>query len=214
MERLEHDRRWAEARHKPVPLLLGDEIFVLADHAWGRYRFCLDARLGRIGITQSLHLPTIRVEPRAETLHSLGPRATVAAVREVLAPEVAAPVWPVSRLTSSATSRDGSCVRKTPGASSAGQMPAGPSRTGADSPASPSGPGGPTRSLRVSTTRQRTSPKRGRRGGPRSGVTGTARPTRSGASSSKSRATRSASRPLLSRRDPRRDRRSVDLPDP
>ncbi len=98
LDRLERDRRVADARHRPVPLVIGEEIAVLADHAWGRYRFCLNTRLGRIGLTESEHLPAIRVQPRAETLHSLGPTATVAAVDALLSPEVAAPSWSVSRV--------------------------------------------------------------------------------------------------------------------
>jgi hypothetical protein len=98
LDRLDHDRRVADARHRPVPLVIGEEIAVLADHAWGRYRFCLDTRLGRIGLTESEHLPAVRVQPRAETLHSLGPKATVAAVEALLLPEVPASSWSVSRV--------------------------------------------------------------------------------------------------------------------
>ncbi len=38
----------------------------------------------RIGLTQSRHLPTVRVQPRSEQLHSIGPDATVAAVAELV----------------------------------------------------------------------------------------------------------------------------------
>ena len=51
LERLEDDRRWAERIRRAVPFELGDELVGMVPHAWGRYRFCLEHRLARIGLT-------------------------------------------------------------------------------------------------------------------------------------------------------------------
>jgi hypothetical protein len=44
--------------------------------------------MARIGFSTSRHLPTVRVQPRSEFLHAVGPEAAVATLREVLEPEL------------------------------------------------------------------------------------------------------------------------------
>ncbi len=44
--------------------------------------------MARIGFSTSRHLPTVRVQPRSEFLHAVGPEAAVAALQEVLEPEL------------------------------------------------------------------------------------------------------------------------------
>ena len=77
---------------------LGDELVGVLPHAWGRYRCCLDHRLARIGVTASRHVPTVRVQPRAEALHSLGPTGTVERLSQLLGPELGPMRWQVSRV--------------------------------------------------------------------------------------------------------------------
>lgn len=98
LERLEDRRRWADQIRIPVPCELGEEYLGMAPHAWGRYRYCLDHALARVGLTTSEHVPTVRVQPRAEALHSLGPSGTVDAVSRLLGPELGTLSWRVSRV--------------------------------------------------------------------------------------------------------------------
>lgn len=97
-ERLEEMRRFADRVRLAVPVELGGEIVPMAPHAWGRYRYCLEHRCFRIGLTSSPHLPQVRVQPRAEALHSLGPKGTVELVSGFLSPELGTLSWSVSRL--------------------------------------------------------------------------------------------------------------------
>ncbi len=70
------------------PAKLVSSLFGIASHGWGKYRFCLDHAMARIGFSTSHHLPTVRVQPRSEFLHAVGPEAAVAALHEVLAAEL------------------------------------------------------------------------------------------------------------------------------
>lgn len=98
LERLEERRRWAGQLRVATPLEIGDEIFAMAPHPWSRYRYCLEHRVARVGLTVSRHLPTVRVQPRAETLHSLGPKGTAALAGKLLEPELGTLSWSVSRV--------------------------------------------------------------------------------------------------------------------
>src|SRR5271157_127745 len=88
LARLEDCRTWAAEAKRPAPCPIGDLTFGIAPHGWGKYRYCLDHEMARIGFSTSRHLPTVRVQPRAEFLHAVGPEAAVAALQEVLAPEL------------------------------------------------------------------------------------------------------------------------------
>jgi hypothetical protein len=44
--------------------------------------------MARIGISTSRHVPTVRVQPRSEFLHAIGPEAAVTTLQEILGPEL------------------------------------------------------------------------------------------------------------------------------
>ncbi|MBW4079234.1 MAG: hypothetical protein HIU84_12145 [Acidobacteria bacterium] len=74
---LNEARARAEEIDDSVPFDLGGVEMQLQARAFGKYRFSLDHLYGRVGITASKSLPAIRVQPRAEFLHGIGPRAAV-----------------------------------------------------------------------------------------------------------------------------------------
>ncbi|HEY1445903.1 MAG TPA: hypothetical protein VGF51_13505 [Acidimicrobiales bacterium] len=88
LERLEDCRGWAGEAKRPAPFELGELVFGITPHGWGKYRFCLEHAMARIGISTSPHLPTVRIQPRSEFLHAVGPEAAVTALKEILCPEL------------------------------------------------------------------------------------------------------------------------------
>jgi hypothetical protein len=88
LERLEDCRAWAGEAKCPAPFELGEFVFGITPHGWGKYRFCLEHAMARIGISTSRHLPTVRIQPRSEFLHAVGPEAAVTALKEILCPEL------------------------------------------------------------------------------------------------------------------------------
>ncbi len=88
LDRLEDCRAWAADAKRPDPCAIGDQTFGIAAHGWGKYRFCLDHPMARVGFSTSRHLPTVRVQPRAEFLHAVGPEAAVRALHELLDAEL------------------------------------------------------------------------------------------------------------------------------
>jgi hypothetical protein len=86
--RLENCRTWAAEAKRAAPCEIGQQTFGIAPHGWGKYRFCLDHHMARIGFSTSRHLPTVRIQPRSEFLHAVGPRAAVATLREMLEAEL------------------------------------------------------------------------------------------------------------------------------
>ncbi|MGO8823663.1 MAG: hypothetical protein ACLQU9_00290 [Acidimicrobiales bacterium] len=84
LARLEDCRAWAGEAKRPAPCAIGDLTFGITPHGWGKYRFCLDHEMARIGFSTSRHLPTVRIQPRSEFLHAVGPEAAVRAVHELL----------------------------------------------------------------------------------------------------------------------------------
>ncbi len=98
LARLEESRVFADQVSLPVPFELGGLTFGLTPHGWGKYRFCLDHESGRIGFTSSTKLPALRIQPRAEFLHSLGPAGTVRHFDELLRPEMDRLVLSVARI--------------------------------------------------------------------------------------------------------------------
>ena len=95
---LEDGREWAEEVKRAAPCQIGQVFFGIAPHGWGKYRFCLDHPMARIGFTTSRYLPTVRIQPRAEYLHAIGPRAVVDLLQEVLGPDVGELHFGVSRV--------------------------------------------------------------------------------------------------------------------
>ena len=95
---LELCREWATEMRRPVPCDIGGTYFGLAAHGWGKYRFCLDHPMARIGFSTSRHLPAVRVQPRAEYLHAESPEAVVATLRALLEPDLGDVHFSVSRV--------------------------------------------------------------------------------------------------------------------
>ena len=73
LARLEDRRTWAGEAKRPAPCAIGDVTSGIAPPGWGEYRFCLDHEMARIGFSTSRHLPTVRVQPRSQFLHAVGP---------------------------------------------------------------------------------------------------------------------------------------------
>jgi hypothetical protein len=87
LERLEDSRAWAGEARRPAPFEVGELVFGITPHGWGKYRFCLEHATARIGISTSRHLPTLRVQPRSEFLHAVGPETAVTTLQQILDPE-------------------------------------------------------------------------------------------------------------------------------
>jgi hypothetical protein len=81
-----------------APCLIGEEYLGIASHGWGKYRFCLEHPIARLGFTASRHLPSMRIQPRAEYLHARGPEQLLADLRYILEPELGPLCFSVSRL--------------------------------------------------------------------------------------------------------------------
>lgn len=95
---LELCREWATDMRRPVPCEISGTYFGMAGHGWGKYRFCLDHPTARIGFSTSRHLPSVRVQPRAEYLHGVGPETVVAELRALLEPDLGDVHFSVSRV--------------------------------------------------------------------------------------------------------------------
>lgn len=98
LARLVDRRELAEGTGESIPFEFGGVEFGIAPHAFGKYRFCLDHRYGRVGLTPSRTLPAIRVQPRAEFLHGFGPRTAVEWFGEMLAIDCGPVRFGVNRL--------------------------------------------------------------------------------------------------------------------
>lgn len=96
--RLEDTRLWASELRRSAPQQVGELWFGVAPHGWGKYRYCLDHPMARLGFSESRHLPSVRIQPRAEFLHAAGPEGVLAALHELLEPEVGPLRFSVSRL--------------------------------------------------------------------------------------------------------------------
>lgn len=94
---LEIQRDLAQAK-LPATLQMGPLPFAVAPHGWGRYRYCMEHPIGQVGMTTSRHLPAVRVQPRSEFLHAVGPEKAVATFAELLAQHCVAVQFSVSRV--------------------------------------------------------------------------------------------------------------------
>jgi hypothetical protein len=86
LERFKERRECAEELNLTAPVDVGPLTFSIAPHGWGMYRYCLDHPLGRVGATPSAHLPAIRVQPRSEFIHAVGPTQAVTTFENLLPP--------------------------------------------------------------------------------------------------------------------------------
>jgi hypothetical protein len=98
LERLETARASASESNIGPPFQFGDFEMTLAPHAWGKYRYCLEHPYGRIGLTPSSRLPSIRIQPRAEFLHGKGPQGVVDWYRELIETTCGFVTFSVTRL--------------------------------------------------------------------------------------------------------------------
>jgi hypothetical protein len=67
-------------------------------HGLGKYRYNLAHPSARIGLTTSRHLPALRIQPRSDYLHGIGPEQAVAELTELAGRLVDDPVLSVTRL--------------------------------------------------------------------------------------------------------------------
>jgi len=95
---LEERRAMAEELDLAAPVEIGPLRFSLAPHGWGKYRCCLDHPIGRVGATSSTFLPAVRVQPRSEFIHAVGPTQAVATFENLLRPLCSELGFGVSRL--------------------------------------------------------------------------------------------------------------------
>ncbi|MGD9702496.1 MAG: hypothetical protein AB7Q42_09675 [Acidimicrobiia bacterium] len=82
----------------PVEFSLGGYDWTMAPAGFGKYRYRLNHPAAVIGLTPGRKLPGIRVQARAEALHSKGPAALVRWAETVFANEGIAPTFTVSRI--------------------------------------------------------------------------------------------------------------------
>lgn len=77
---------------------MGSYDFEITPGSMGFYPFHLITEWGHLGLTPSTHLPTARWQPRAEVIHSLGPRAATGIMADIVADIIGPPDISVSRM--------------------------------------------------------------------------------------------------------------------
>lgn len=80
------EKRDRTATALPATMDLGPLPFTVSGRAFGKYRYCLENPIGRVGLSPSEHLPALRVQPRSKFLHGVGPTRAVAVFADLLAP--------------------------------------------------------------------------------------------------------------------------------
>jgi hypothetical protein len=96
---LEALRTEAEQADEPVAFDVAGNQFWVEPRSFGKYRYRLVHPAGLVGITTSQHLPTLRVQPRAEYLHGVGPMGVLSFFHDVGRSLTEGPVaWSLSRL--------------------------------------------------------------------------------------------------------------------
>ena len=83
IDALEDIRSLATRVNEPLPTIIDDVPLIVAPHGFGKYRYCIDHPHARIGVTTSRHIPPVRIQPRSEYLHGIGPTAAVPALTEL-----------------------------------------------------------------------------------------------------------------------------------
>ncbi len=87
-ERLELGKVEAMDRQAVVPFDVGGVELGLQSFGWQKYAYRLEHPNALIGVTPSESLPVVRVQPRAQFLHGVGPEQAVAWAEGVLSPIV------------------------------------------------------------------------------------------------------------------------------
>ncbi|MEI8148340.1 MAG: hypothetical protein WCG62_04590 [Actinomycetes bacterium] len=98
VEELVEGRRAADEAEGPVPFMFGGLEFGIQPRSFGKYKYSLIHSLMQIGVTTSASLPALRVQPRAELLHGLGPEAALSVCRDLGDQELGDVIWSLSRL--------------------------------------------------------------------------------------------------------------------
>ncbi len=98
LSRLADARIAVETGSEPYDFEFGGQVFDVARHGFGKYRYRMTHPYGVLGVSPSEHLPPIRVQPRAEFLHGVGAMAAVAWFRSVLEAECGAVLLTASRI--------------------------------------------------------------------------------------------------------------------
>ncbi len=98
LENLKLTREVAEQADESIEFVLGGEQFEMRPFSLGRYRYRLEHAYGVIGITPGHALPTVRIQPRAEYLHRIGPREVVGRYHSILERELGELVLHASRI--------------------------------------------------------------------------------------------------------------------
>jgi hypothetical protein len=98
LEELERRRDEALEARRPIAVSMGGEEFGVLPKPFGKYRYCLSHPNGLVGVTASEHLPALRVQPRAELLHGIGPAAAVDWFTSRCETAFGPVAWSVSRL--------------------------------------------------------------------------------------------------------------------
>jgi hypothetical protein len=83
LEDLATARSAAEATDDAVMVELGDLSFVVKARSLGRYRYWLQHEFGQLGVSDKTDLPPLRIQPKAEYLHAVGPAAVVSTFLDV-----------------------------------------------------------------------------------------------------------------------------------
>ena len=97
-ERLQIGREVAEEADGPVGLEFGGVDFEILPRGLQKYRYRLEHLFGVVAFTPSAALPPIRIQPRSEFMHRVGPEGVVRFFRNVIEREVGAVQLGASRL--------------------------------------------------------------------------------------------------------------------
>lgn len=97
-ERLQIGREVAEEADGPVGLEFGGVDFEILPRGLQKYRYRLEHPFGVVAITPSAALPPVRIQPRSEFMHRVGPEGVVRFFRNVIERELGKVALGASRL--------------------------------------------------------------------------------------------------------------------
>jgi hypothetical protein len=98
LDQLQLAREVADAAEGPVGIEFGGVDFEILPRGLLKYRYRLEHEFGVIGITPGKALPAVRIQPRSEFLHRVGPDRAVDFFRSVLEAEMGVVALHASRL--------------------------------------------------------------------------------------------------------------------